>query len=138
MPNRTVLHFTDGTGITAETFGKVATGEITSRHIAIAVYGWSTKPTKQFGRSITQESSVAPNPLCSPLVSLEVLEVITHREGCQGMLLDMFGTFVHHRGTGSSEVEPPRFSDASESRNTSPHQAISSRWFMMTGNQIET
>jgi regulator of PEP synthase PpsR (kinase-PPPase family) len=53
----------------------------------------------------------------STLVNLEVLKIIT--EGCQGMLLDMFGTFVRPLETElqlKSHHRIGRFSDASKSK----------------------
>jgi regulator of PEP synthase PpsR (kinase-PPPase family) len=41
------------------------------------------------------------------LVNMEILQII--QEGCQGMLLDMFGTFVHPLEKElKHQVQPPR------------------------------
>ncbi|MDO8263308.1 MAG: pyruvate, water dikinase regulatory protein [Gallionella sp.] len=120
MPNRTVFYISDGTGITAETFGNaiLAQFETTSRHVRLPFVD-SVDKAHQAVRKINHAGIVDGNrPIVfTTLVNMEVLKVIT--EGCQGMLLDMFGTFVRPLETElqiKSNHRIGRFSDASKSK----------------------
>jgi regulator of PEP synthase PpsR (kinase-PPPase family) len=121
MPNRTVFFISDGTGITAETFGKaiLAQFELKTRYIRLPFIDSADK-AHQAVRQINHTAEIENiKPIVfTTLVNMEVLQVI--REGCKGMLLDMFGTFVnpleeefgiksHHR--------VGRFSDVSKSKD---------------------
>jgi regulator of PEP synthase PpsR (kinase-PPPase family) len=121
MPNRTVFFISDGTGITAETFGKaiLAQFELKTRYIRLPFIDSAGK-AHQAVRQINHTAEIENiKPIVfTTLVNMEVLQVI--REGCKGMLLDMFGTFVnpleeefgiksHHR--------VGRFSDVSKSKD---------------------
>jgi regulator of PEP synthase PpsR (kinase-PPPase family) len=121
MPNRTVFFISDGTGITAETFGKaiLAQFELKTRYIRLPFIDSADK-AHQALRQINHTAEIENiKPIVfTTLVNMEVLQVI--RDGCKGMLLDMFGTFVnpleeefgiksHHR--------VGRFSDVSKSKD---------------------
>ena len=120
MPNRTVFFISDGTGITAETFGNaiLAQFEMKARHVRLPFTDTADK-AHQAVRQINHTGVVdGKRPIVfTTLVNMEILQII--RQGCQGMLLDMFGTFVHpleqelaiksNHGVG-------RFSDASKSK----------------------
>ena len=121
MPNRTVFFISDGTGITAETFGKaiLAQFEMKTRYIRLPFIDSADK-AHQAVRQINHTAEIEnKKPIVfTTLVNMEVLQVI--RDGCKGMLLDMFGTFVnpleeefgiksHHR--------VGRFSDVSKSKD---------------------
>ena len=57
------------------------------------------------------------------MVNMEVLQVIP--DGCQGMLLDMFGTFAHPLETERQLKSNHRigcFSDASKSKEIRPER----------------
>ena len=120
MPHRTVFFISDGTGITAETFGNaiLAQFDMKTRHVRLPFIDNADK-AHQAVRQINHTAEIENvKPIVfTTLVNMEVLEVI--RAGCKGMLLDMFGTFVnpledelgiksHHR--------VGRFSDASKSK----------------------
>jgi hypothetical protein len=120
MSNRTVFFISDGTGITAETFGNaiLAQFEMKARHVRLPFVD-SVDKAHQAVRQINHTAEVeGKKPIVfTTLVNEEVLQVIT--TGCHGMLMDMFGTFVnpleielgiksHHR--------IGRFSDASKSQ----------------------
>lgn len=120
MPNRSVFFISDGTGITAETFGNaiLAQFEMKARHVRLPFIDTVDK-AHQAVRQINHTAELeGKKPIVfTTLVNEEVLQVIT--TGCQGMLLDMFGTFVnpleielgiksHHR--------IGRFSDVSKSK----------------------
>ena len=120
MSNRTVFFVSDGTGITAETFGNaiLAQFETTTRHIRLPFVDTVDK-AHQAVRQINHAGTVdGKKPIVfTTLVNMEVLKVIT--DGCQGMLLDMFGTFVHPLETElklKSHHRVGRFSDASKSK----------------------
>jgi regulator of PEP synthase PpsR (kinase-PPPase family) len=120
MSNRTVFFISDGTGITAETFGNaiLAQFEFKPRHVRLPFID-SVDKAHQAVRQINHSAELeGQKPIVfTTLVNMEILAVIkTH---CNGMLLDMFGTFVaplenelgiksHHR--------VGRFSDASKSK----------------------
>ncbi len=120
MNARTVFFVSDGTGITAETFGNaiLAQFDIEPRRVRLPFIDSEDK-AHQVVRQINHTAEVeARKPLVfTTLVDMQVLKVI--REGCKGMMLDMFGTFVqpledelgiksHHR--------VGRFSDISQNK----------------------
>jgi len=120
MPNRTIFFVSDGTGITAETFGNaiMAQFDMEARHVRLPFID-SVDKAHQVVRQINHAAVVeGKKPIVfTTLVNMEVLKVIT--EGCQGMLLDMFGTFVHPLETElqiKSHHRIGRFSDASKSK----------------------
>ncbi|MFM2427288.1 MAG: hypothetical protein RL707_1114 [Pseudomonadota bacterium] len=120
MSNRTVFFISDGTGITAETFGNaiLAQFETKARHVRLPFVD-SVDKAHQAVRQINHAGVVdGKRPIVfTTLVNMEVLKVIT--EGCEGMLLDMFGTFVRPLETEfnvKSNHRIGRFSDASKSK----------------------
>lgn len=120
MPHRTVFFISDGTGITAETFGNaiLAQFEMKTRHVRLPFVDTVDK-AHQVVRQINHAADVENvKPIVfTTLVNMDVLQVI--REGCQGMLLDMFGTFVHplENELGiKSHHRVGRFSDVSKSQ----------------------
>lgn len=120
MPNRTVFFISDGTGITAETFGNaiLAQFEMKTRHVRLPFLDTADK-AHQAVRQINHTAEVEGiKPIVfTTLVNMEVLQVI--REGCKGMLLDMFGTFVQplEKELGiKSHHRVGRFSDVSKSQ----------------------
>ena len=120
MPNRTVFYISDGTGITAETFGNaiLAQFEIKPRHVRLPFVDSADK-AHQVVRQINHVASVeGKRPIVfTTLVNMEVLAVI--KTQCNGMLLDMFGMFVAplegELGIKSNH-RVGRFSDASKSK----------------------
>ena len=120
MHNRTVFFISDGTGITAETFGNaiLAQFEIEPRHVRLPFTDTVDK-AHQVIRQINHTAEVeGRKPIVfTTLVNMEILKVI--QDGCQGMLLDMFGTFVHplEQELGlKSNHRVGRFSDVSKSK----------------------
>ena len=120
MPERTVFFISDGTGITAETFGNaiLAQFDFAPRRVRLPFIDTADK-AHQAVRQINHTGEVeGKRPIVfTTLVDMEILSII--RAGCKGMLLDMFGTFVapieqeigiksHHR--------VGRFSDVSKSQ----------------------
>jgi len=120
MPNRSVFFVSDGTGITAETFGNamLAQFETKARHVRLPFVDTVDK-AHQVVRQINHAADIdGKRPIVfTTLVNMEVLKVI--QEECNGMLLDMFGMFVHPLETElglKSNHRIGRFSDASKSK----------------------
>ena len=120
MHTRTVFFVSDGTGITAETFGNaiLAQFDMTPRRVRLPFTDTVDK-AHQVVRQINHTSELEGTKcvVFTTLVNMEVLKVI--REGCKGMLLDMFGTFVHPLETElgiKSHHRVGRFSDISKNQ----------------------
>ena len=120
MHSRTIFFVSDGTGITAETFGNaiLAQFELVPRRVRLPFVDTVDK-AHQAVRQInhTAELEGKKPVVFTTLVNMEVLKVI--QEGCKGMLLDMFGTFVHplEEELGiKSHHRVGRFSDVSRSK----------------------
>ncbi len=120
MHTRTVFFISDGTGITAETFGNaiLAQFEFKPRHVRLPFIDTVDK-AHQVVRQVNHTAEVeGRRPVVfTTLVNVEVLQVI--EEGCKAMVLDMFGTFVRpleiELGMKSSH-RVGRFSDVSKSK----------------------
>ena len=120
MHSRTVFFVSDGTGITAETFGNaiLAQFEGTPRRVRLPFVDDADK-AHQAVRQINHTAQVeGKRPLVFlTVVNMEVLEVIKNH--CQGMLMDMFGTFVEPLEAElgiKSNHRVGRFSDISKDR----------------------
>ncbi len=117
---RTVFFISDGTGITAETFGNaiLAQFEFKPRHVRLPFIDTVDK-AHQVVRQVNHVAEVeGRRPVVfTTLVNVEILQVI--EDGCRGMLLDMFGTFVRpleiELGMKSNH-RVGRFSDVSKSK----------------------
>ena len=120
MSNRTVFFISDGTGITAETFGNaiLAQFEMKPRHVRLPFID-SVDKAHQAVRQINHTGEVeGKRPIVfTTLVNMEILAVI--KAECSGMLLDMFGMFVAPLESElglKSNHRVGRFSDASKSK----------------------
>jgi regulator of PEP synthase PpsR (kinase-PPPase family) len=122
MSNRTIFFVSDGTGITAETFGNaiLAQFSLEANHIRLP-FTDSVDKAHQAVRQINHTADVGGSKpiVFTTLVNMEVLQVIN--EGCKGkcMLLDMFGTFVNPLEVElgiKSNHRIGRFSDVSKSK----------------------
>ena len=120
MHTRTVFVISDGTGITAETFGTalMAQFDITPRIVRIPFVDTVDK-AHQAVRQINHSGEVeGKNPIVfSTLVNPDVVAVITPH--CNGLLMDMFGTFVQPLEDElglKSQHRVGRFSDISQSK----------------------
>ncbi|MCY7369881.1 MAG: kinase/pyrophosphorylase [Polaromonas sp.] len=120
MSDRTVFFISDGTGITAETFGKaiLAQFEIKPRHVRLPFID-SVDKAHQAIRQINHAAEIeGKRPIVfTTLVNMEILGVI--KTNCNGMLLDMFGMFVAPLESElgiKSNHRVGRFSDASQSQ----------------------
>ena len=119
MHERTVFFISDGTGITAETFGNaiLAQFELKPRHVRLPFID-SVDKAHQVVQQINQTAATeGKRPIIfSTLVNMPVLAVI---KDCEGMFLDMFGTFVQPLEIEldlKSSHRVGRFSDASRSK----------------------
>jgi [pyruvate, water dikinase]-phosphate phosphotransferase / [pyruvate, water dikinase] kinase len=120
LHTRTVFFISDGTGITAETFGNaiLAQFEFKARHVRMPFID-SVDKAHQVVRQVNHTAELeGRKPIVfTTLVNVDILRVI--EEGCKGMLLDMFGTFVRpleiELGMKSSH-RIGRFSDVSKSK----------------------
>ena len=120
MHTRTVFFISDGTGITAETFGNaiLAQFDLRSRHVRLPFVDTVDK-AHQAVRQINHTAEIEGRKpvVFTTLVNMDVLKVI--QDGCKGMLLDMFGTFVRPLETElglKSLHRVGRFSDVSRSK----------------------
>jgi regulator of PEP synthase PpsR (kinase-PPPase family) len=120
MPNRTVFFVSDGTGITAETFGNSILAQFgaKSRHVRRPFID-SVEKAQQV---VTEINRTAEHEGCRPivfitLVSDEVRNVVIGPQ-CKGLVLDMFHTFVEPLEAEfgvKSNHRIGRFSDAAKS-----------------------
>ena len=120
MTNRTAFFISDGTGITAETFGNaiLAQFDMKTRHVRLPFID-SVDKAHQAVRQINHTAvAEGRKPLVfTTVVNMDVLRVL--QQDCDGMLLDMFGTFVHplEEELGiKSHHRVGRFSDVSKSQ----------------------
>ncbi|MFM8608875.1 MAG: pyruvate, water dikinase regulatory protein [Burkholderiaceae bacterium] len=120
MTTRTVFFISDGTGITAETFGNaiLAQFEAPLRHVRLPFIDTVDKAHQAVRQiNLAAETEGARPIVFTTLVNTEVLDVI--RSGNRGMLLDMFATFVNpledELGIKSNH-RIGRFSDVSKSK----------------------
>ena len=120
MPERTVFFISDGTGITAETFGNaiLAQFDFAPRRVRLPFVDTPDK-AHQAVRQVNHTGELeGKRPIVfTTLVDREVLGII--RGGCKAMMLDMFGTFVApiEQEVGiTSHHRVGRFSDVSKSQ----------------------
>ena len=120
MRKRTVFFVSDGTGITAETFGNaiLAQFDVNTRHVRLPFIDDIDKADQAIARIKHTAQVEGQRPIVfTTIVDKEVLQVF--REGCGGMLLDMFGMFVqpleHELGIKSLH-RVGRFNDISQSQ----------------------
>ncbi|ARU04866.1 phosphoenolpyruvate synthase regulatory protein [Comamonas serinivorans] len=120
MFNRTAFYVSDGTGITAETFGHamLAQFDIKVRNVRLPFVDTVDK-AHQAVRQINHVGELEGyRPIVfTTIVDMDVLRVL--HENCKGMLLDMFGTFVRplEQELGmKSHHRVGRFSDISKSK----------------------
>ncbi|PKO32369.1 MAG: phosphoenolpyruvate synthase regulatory protein [Betaproteobacteria bacterium HGW-Betaproteobacteria-9] len=120
MTNRTVFFVSDGTGITAETFGNAILNQFEAqvRRVRLPFLD-SVDKAHQAVRQINHTAVVeGRRPLIfTTVVNMDVLQVF--KEHCTGMMLDMFGTFVEPLEAElgiKSNHRVGRFSDVSKSK----------------------
>jgi len=127
LPNRSVFFVSDGTGITAETFGNsiLAQFPLRARHVRRPFVDSVEKAT-----AVVQEiNAVARAEGQRPIVFITLIEdevrAVLTRDNCAGMVLDMFRTYVEplERELGvKSNHRVGRFSEVARSHEY--HQRI--------------
>jgi [pyruvate, water dikinase]-phosphate phosphotransferase / [pyruvate, water dikinase] kinase len=123
MPNRTVFFVSDGTGITAETFGNSILNQfaIKPRHVRRPFVDTPDK-AHQVVREINE---VAEAEGRRPIVFITLVDRTVHaivKAGCRGMVLDMFSTFIEPLEVElgmTSNHRVGRFSDIARSQEYS-------------------
>ena len=121
MSERYVFFVSDGTGITAETFGNSILAQFPARHRHVRrPFIDSLDKAAQVVREINEcaEREGLRPVVFTTLVNAEVLALVSH-ERCKGLVLDMFRTFVEPLEVEfgvKSNHRVGRFSDASESQ----------------------
>ena len=120
MSQRTVFYISDGTGITAETFGNalMAQFETKARPIRLPCVD-SVDKAFQVLRQINHTAQIEGHrPIVfTTLANMDIVAVIENN--CNGMLLDLFGMFVAPLEAElgmKSNHRVGRFSDASKSK----------------------
>ncbi len=120
MPNRSVFFVSDGTGITAETFGNsiLAQFDIRHRHVRRPFVDTVDKARHVLAEINAVAESERRRPVVFvTLVNDEIRAVVASPE-CRGLVLDMFGTFIEpledELGIKSSH-RIGRFSDLAQS-----------------------
>ena len=119
MPNRSVFFVSDGTGITAETFGNAILAQFDVHPHRVRLPFVDT--VDKAHRAVERINHVARNEGRPPivfitLVNADVLQVI--RE-CNGLVLDMFTTFVEPLETAFGIKSNHRIGQFSEVTNSS-------------------
>ena len=121
MPNRTVFFVSDGTGITAETFGNSILAQFSGkpRHVRRPFIDSHEKATRVVSEiNATAEAESLRPIVFLTIVNTEVHEVLTNPH-CKGLVLDMFKAFVEplEQEFGlKSNHRVGRFSDAAKSQ----------------------
>ncbi|MDP1649567.1 MAG: pyruvate, water dikinase regulatory protein [Rubrivivax sp.] len=121
MPERTVFFVSDGTGITAETFGNSILNQFPAkpRHVRRPFIDSVEKASRVVSEINETASREGKRPIVFiTLVADEVRDIVTS-ERCKGMVLDMFRTFVEpleEEFGVKSNHRVGRFSDASLSQ----------------------
>jgi regulator of PEP synthase PpsR (kinase-PPPase family) len=121
MPERTVFFVSDGTGITAETFGNSILNQFPAkpRHVRRPFIDTMEKAHVVLGEINDTAVREGKRPIVFiTLVNDDVREILTG-DGCKGLVLDMFRTFVEplelEFGVKSNH-RVGRFSDVSKSQ----------------------
>ena len=122
MTDRTVYFISDGTGITAETFGNSILAQFPgkSRHVRHPFIDSADKAyavVREINAACESEGPSKRPIVFATLVNREVLAIV--REHCKGFMLDMFGTFIEpleEELQEKSNHRVGRFSDVARSQ----------------------
>ncbi len=120
MPNRSVFFVSDGTGITAETFGNSILAQFSAkpRHVRRPFIDTVDKALAVVGEINQVADAEARKPIVFiTLVNDEVRQILTD-PSCRGLVLDMFKAFVEPlelEFAVKSNHRVGRFSDAAKS-----------------------
>jgi [pyruvate, water dikinase]-phosphate phosphotransferase / [pyruvate, water dikinase] kinase len=121
MPNRTVFFVSDGTGITAETFGNSILAQFAARPRKVR------RPfidTVEKAQGVVEEINHAAKaegkkPIVFITMAAEEVRAVLTDRSCAGVVMDMFRTFVEpleHEFGMKSNHRVGRFTDAAESQ----------------------
>ncbi|MBI5272212.1 MAG: kinase/pyrophosphorylase [Burkholderiales bacterium] len=121
MPNRTVFFVSDGTGITAETFGNSILAQFSARprHIRRPFIDTADKADKVVSEINSIAEAEGRRPIVFITLANEDIRRILTDDHCKGMVMDMFAAFVEplEREFGiKSNHRVGRFSDAAKSQ----------------------
>jgi len=120
MPNRTVFFVSDGTGITAETFGNSILAQFSAkpRHIRRPFIDSQEKAAKVVSEINATAEAEGKRPIVFMTLANEAVRAILTSEHCKGMAMDMFAAFVEPLEVEfgiKSNHRVGRFSDAAKS-----------------------
>ena len=121
MPDRTVFFVSDGTGITAETFGNSILAQFPDqhRHVRRPFIDSIDKAVAVLDEINACAEHEGKKPIVFVTLVNDAVRDILASPSCKGMVLDMFRTFVEpleHEFGVKSNHRVGRFSDASQSR----------------------
>jgi regulator of PEP synthase PpsR (kinase-PPPase family) len=96
MPNRTVFFVSDGTGITAETFGNSILAQFPARprHVRRPFIDTVDKARAVVDEINAVAAAEGKRPIVFITMASDPVRRIVTGDNCQGMVLDMFRTFV--------------------------------------------
>ena len=120
MPNRTIFFVSDGTGITAETFGNSILAQFSARprRVRRPFIDSADKAASVVEEINLTAKAEGKRPVVFITLAREEIRAVLTGEGCNGMVLDMFRTFVEpleHEFGMKSNHRVGRFSDAAKS-----------------------
>ncbi|NDY90546.1 posphoenolpyruvate synthetase regulatory kinase/phosphorylase PpsR [Ideonella livida] len=121
MTNRTVFYVSDGTGITAETFGNsiLAQFALRPRHVRRPFIDTVDKADKVVSEINQTAEAEGLRPIVFITLAKDEVREILKDGRCKGMVMDMFAAFVepleHELGMKSNH-RVGRFSDAAKSQ----------------------
>jgi hypothetical protein len=120
MPNRTVFFVSDGTGITAETFGNSILAQFAARprHVRRPFIDTTEKAASVVEEINLTARAEGKRPVVFITLAREEVRGVLTDEGCNGLVLDMFRTFIEPLEAEfgmKSNHRVGRFSDAAKS-----------------------
>ena len=120
MPNRTVFFVSDGTGITAETFGNSILAQFASkpRKVRRPLIDTVEKAQNVVDEINHTARAEGKKPIVFITMATEDVRAIITDKACAGVVMDMFRTFVEpleHEFGMKSNHRVGRFSDAAKS-----------------------
>jgi [pyruvate, water dikinase]-phosphate phosphotransferase / [pyruvate, water dikinase] kinase len=121
MPNRTVFFVSDGTGITAETFGNSILAQFSAkpRHIRRPFIDTTEKADKVVSEINATAEAEGKRPIVFITLANETIHAVLTSPDCKGMVMDMFKAFVEPLEAEfgmTSNHRVGRFSDAAKSQ----------------------
>jgi len=121
MPNRTVFYVSDGTGITAETFGNSILAQFTAkpRHVRRPFIDTMEKAAHVVSEINATGEAEGKRPIVFITLANDDVRSILTSDHCKGMVMDMFKAFVEpleHEFGMKSNHRVGRFSDAAKSQ----------------------